>query len=544
MAGELLTQSLSRREISDCEAHTPAPFLTQNRPPRESVCIQSDEQRSIPASLTLKRVIRFPFTFLSLLVFLLVTLLFISARGNIADPDLWWHLRNAEYLLEFHQLPRHDLYSFTVSGHPWVDTEWLSEIPFYLSWRFGGLEGVHALTLVVIIVIFVGLLYLCYKESRNFKASIAACCLATFLARVSFGPRTILFGYAYLIVLLIILQRLRLRGDGPLWLIPPLFCLWANTHGSWLLGFIVFLIIGTAGFLQGRWERIESDRWTPLQRRKIALTGLASCAAVFINPFGVRLAFYPFDLAFRQKLNIAHVAEWVSVNFHDVRGKVVFAVLIMLLISALLRQDRWSLTNVGLVVFALYCGLTYIRFLFLLGIVVAPQISKLLDFIPPYRPDIDKPLLNACLIASMILAICWYWPRSAELQNSVNQQYPSEALGFLHTHPLKGRMLNFYLWGGYLGWNDRNLKIFVDSRVDIFEYDGVLKDYLDLLSLNRSESILNKYQIGYVLFPPSEPLAYALEHDSNWRVIFKDDLSVLLERSGESPTITESKFAP
>jgi hypothetical protein len=88
------------------------------------------------------------------------------------------------------------------------------------------------------------------------------------------------------------------------------------------------------------------------------------------------------------------------------------------------------------------------------------------------------------------------------------------------------------------------LKIFVDSRVDIFEYDGVLKDYLDLLSLNRSESILNKYQIGYVLFPPSEPLTYALERDSNWRVIFKDDVSVLLERSGESLTITESKFAP
>ena len=103
-------------------------------------------------------------------------------------------------------------------------------------------------------------------------------------------------------------------------------------------------------------------------------------------------------------------------------------------------------------------------------------------------------------------------------------------------------MLNFYLWGGYLGWNDRDLKIFVDSRVDIFEYEGVLKDYLDLLSVNHSESILEKYQIRYVLFPPSEPLTYVLEHDSNWKVVFSNDLSVLLERSDEAPAVTESKF--
>ena len=319
-------------------------------------------------------------------MFLLVTLLFISARGSVADPDIWWHLRNAEHLIKFHQLPRYDLYSFTVTGHPWVNTEWLSEIPFYLSWRFGGLEGVHALMLLLILMIFLGLLYLCYKESGNFKASIVACCVATFLARVSFGPRTILFGYAYLVLLLIILQRVRQKGDGPLWLIPPLFCLWANTHGSWLLGFIVFLIIGAAGLVQRTYGPIQSEPWNASQRRKIALTGLASGAAVFINPFGAHLAFYPFDLAFRQKLNIAHVAEWVSVDFHDARGKVVLAVLIILLLGALLRQDRWSLTDVALVAFGLYSGLTYIRFLFLLGIVAAPLISKLLDFFPPYCP--------------------------------------------------------------------------------------------------------------------------------------------------------------
>ena len=229
--------------------------------------------------------------------------------------------------------------------------------------------------LFVIALIFLGLLYLSYKESGNFKAAVVACCFVTFLARVSFGPRTILFGYLYLVILLITLQRFRQRGDGNLWLIPPLFCLWANTHGSWLLGFVIYVIIAAAGMVERAWTPIRATPWNGQQRRKLVLAGLASGAAVLINPFGIHLALYPFDLAFRQKLNIAHVAEWVSVDFHDLRGKVVFVVLIILLLGAFLRPERWTVTDVALVLFGLYSGLTYIRFLFLLGIILAPPIQ-------------------------------------------------------------------------------------------------------------------------------------------------------------------------
>src|ERR1044072_5390961 len=112
-------------------------------------------------------------------------------------------------LVQNHQLPRNDLYSFTAAGHPWINSEWLAELPYYLAWRSWGLCGVEMGMFAVVGGIFSGLLFLCYKESDNFKASILACCFASFLAAVSLGPRTILFGYACLVVLLIILQRFR-----------------------------------------------------------------------------------------------------------------------------------------------------------------------------------------------------------------------------------------------------------------------------------------------------------------------------------------------
>jgi hypothetical protein len=245
---------------------------------------------------------------------------------------------------------------------------------------------------------------------------------------------------------------------------------------------------------------------------------------------GYRLVFYPFDLAFRQRLNISHIAEWVSVDFHNLRGKVVLVLLLFLLLSALLGECRWTLAELGLLLFGLYCGLTYIRFLFLLGIVAAPVMAKGLDFLPPYRPEIDKRLLNAFMMFLMIGGIARYWPISAELERAVAQDYPAEALPYLKAHPPRAPMLNFYLWGGYLGWNDRAIKVFIDSRVDIFEYAGVLQDYIDLLGLKQPRKILDKYRICSVLFPHDEPLAYALEHDPEWRVVYRDRLCVLLER--------------
>ena len=493
-------------------------------------------EKLAPSAPRLPMQLRRAFSFLTMLAFLLVTLEFIMTRGSVVDPDIWWHLRNAEYLFQHHQFPRADMYSFTVAGHPWINHEWLSEIPYYLAWRAAGLSGVGAVMFATVSLIFLGLLYLAYMETGHFKASIVACCFLTFIASVSFGPRTILFGYLYLVLLLIILQRFRQKGNAPLWLIPPLFCLWANTHGSWSLGLIIFSIITAAGFVQGSWGRVDAQRWTPAQMGKLVVTGLASVAALFVNPFGWRLVFYPFDMAYRQRLNISHVAEWVSVDFHDVRGKFVLALLLTLLVTALLRRTRWQLAELGMVLFALYSGLTYVRFLFLLAIVIAPVLARAVEFVPQYRPEADTPLINAFVICLMIGSVVHYWPTSAEMQKSVAEKYPTQALSYLKAHPPDGPMLNFYLWGGYLGWNDRDLRVFIDSRVDIFEYAGVLKDYLDLLNLEHSGTILDKYKIRYVLFPQpggysESALTYVLEHDSSWKVIYKDHLTVLLERS-------------
>src|SRR5258708_5081346 len=87
-------------------------------------------------------------SFLGVLTLILIVLqfIFVMYSPDLNDPDIWWHMRNAQYLLQNHQFPRHDMYSFTVAGHPWINHESLSEIPFYLAYRAFGLVGLKSLT--------------------------------------------------------------------------------------------------------------------------------------------------------------------------------------------------------------------------------------------------------------------------------------------------------------------------------------------------------------------------------------------------------------
>src|SRR5437588_2212687 len=318
--------------------------------PEETAALRSSVTEVKPVVITTsdwRARYRSTVSFLVVLTFVFITLIFILAHGKVADPDLWWHLHNADYLIQHHHLPSSDMYSFTVPGYPWMNHEWLAELPYYFAWRGWGLRGVDGVAVSTVILILLGVLYLSYRECGNYKAAVLASSYTIFLARVSFGPRTILFGYACLLVLLIILQRFRQNGYAPLWLIPPLFCVWVNTHGSWFIGMIIFSMIVAGGLVQLKWGMIESESWTTPQRKNLLAVWGASVVALFANPFGVRLVFYPLDLGFRQKLNIEHVEEWVSVNFHDARGKFVIVLLIVLLISSLLRSRRWRLSELA-----------------------------------------------------------------------------------------------------------------------------------------------------------------------------------------------------
>ena len=150
--------------------------------------------------------------------------------------------------------------------------------------------------------IVLGVFRLSYLASHDLTNSFLVSVGTAVLASVSIGARTLLFGWLYMVILLLILEAARRDDWKWLWLVPPLFCLWVNSHGSWPMGMVVFGVFIASGLVEGCWGHVYATRWSGLQLRKLLITAGASALAVFINPLGYRLVFYPFDVMFGARL--------------------------------------------------------------------------------------------------------------------------------------------------------------------------------------------------------------------------------------------------
>src|SRR5580704_6297240 len=98
---------------------------------------------------TMQRIFRAPQnTNIMFALVLLLGLLAMTAR-NAVDPDLWWHLRTGQWIVETGHVPHSDPFSFTRTGHAWVSHEWLSEVVFYELWKHGGAAGLIVFSAII-----------------------------------------------------------------------------------------------------------------------------------------------------------------------------------------------------------------------------------------------------------------------------------------------------------------------------------------------------------------------------------------------------------
>jgi len=462
-------------------------------------------------------------------MFLLAAVIFGFSVKQIAEPDIWWHLRNTAYFFQHRSFPSVDTYSFGAAGSPWLDHEWLSEVPLFLGFKAMGLQGLLAVYFAVLVLIYVGVYYRSCRAGADCKNATVTTLLAIFLGVVSIGPRVLLFGWLCMVGLLLVLDRFRRTGKG-LWLLPPLFALWINLHGSWVFGMVVLVLTIVSGLVEGEWGLVVAQRWTSGDSKKLLPALAASVAALFVNPFGYKLVLYPFDFLFRQPSNMKHIAEWHSVDFSTGDGKLALIMILALLAAALFSRRRWGLDEVLLTAFALWAALSHARFLFFAGLILAPTLAPRLNLFSPYERGLDKPWLNAAIMAAVVGALIFFFPSPAQLQQKVDEEYPKAALEFVQQQHIDGKIFNEDWWGGYMEWNAPELKPFIDGRADIFVYNGTFNDYVKAVVIQAPFEVLDKYKFNHVILEPAAPLAYLLEHSSAWHPIYSDKVAVLFER--------------
>jgi hypothetical protein len=494
-------------------------------------------QQALTFSSKLLDALKWAVSFPSMLGVLLLGRVFCAAREFVVDPDVWWHIKVGQDLLRTHHWPTTDPYSFTAAGTPWIAYEWLGDVAIGFVGKFG-LQALEAFLILLGGAIATALYYYASLCAKNSKAGFASAAIVSIFAVENFNLRPQMFGSLFLVITLIVVEHFRQGRPKALWILPPLFLIWINAHGSWIIGVGIILVTLAAGLFNFSVGSIEAIRWTEKQRIHLELALLGSLAVIPLTPYGTQLATYPLLTASSIPLNVENVVEWRPMPFNALLGKLFLAVVVGAFVLQALYHFKFRLQQWVLGIGGAVMACLHVRFVLLFAPFFSPILAiMLVPWLDRYHREKDKFVLNAVLMAGTVFAMVWYFPTRSELEHVVETGFPVRAVNFLHSHQLQGPLFNNYAYGGYLIGNLPEHKVFIDGRGDLYEFEGVMSDYLQVVNVRPAAfSVLKFYGIRTFLLQQNEPLAMVLAEHPDWKRIYKDDTSVIFVRGDFAST--------
>jgi hypothetical protein len=442
-----------------------------------------------------------------------------------ADGDLGRHLTIGNFILDNITIPTRDIFSHTMTGAPLVPHEWLAEVLYALADRAMGLNGVVILSALLI----AGAFTLVYTETlRRSQMPLLAFGLAFWGAAASslhWISRPHLFTLLFLAFWTSRLLRVTRAESTPLWQFPLIMMLWANLHGAFIAGFVVWGAI-LAGHL---WEQ---RKFTPVTRH-LLLIGGAALLATLVNPSGWHL--WQTSLGYLQnRYLVGHTQEYFSPDFHQ-PGTWPFLGLLALAVFALSRGwKRLSAADSLLLTGWAALGLVSARNIPLFA-VVAPQIlaeairAGLENF--TFWQQVENRLKNIeqnlrgflwPLIAILLIALMVSAPAMTARNTFDPAVFPVQAVDWLEAHPQPGNMFNYFTWGGYLlhrQWPEQ--KVFIDGQTDFYG-EALTRQYEQIITLAEGwENVLDQYAVTWAIIPTDSALSKALIA-AGWQSIYQD----------------------
>ncbi|HYT90558.1 MAG TPA: hypothetical protein VEL76_17760, partial [Gemmataceae bacterium] len=234
------------------------------------------------------------------LVGLVLLLAFFLGSFAIQNSDLWMHLAVGRAVAQGNYPFGSDPFSYTSEGVYWANHSWLFDWLLYILYQLTGGTGLAVFRGLLCLALAAVLLSIRRPGQSLF---LPACCTALALLGVSmrFHLNSLLVSYLFLALTLFLLHRAvylgatfswRGRSFSPLWLLPPLFALWVNLDGWFLLGPLVVALFLIGSLIPRLAPKAHGPR--PVGLTLVLLAGLAAC---LLNPYFHRAFVLPLDLA-------------------------------------------------------------------------------------------------------------------------------------------------------------------------------------------------------------------------------------------------------
>lgn len=449
-------------------------------------------------------------------------ILLVRGSALLRDPDTFWQIKVGQWILGHHAFPHADIYSFTMVGKPWMSSSWLSQVIFAQAYVLGGWSAV---VLISSLAVAAALGLMMRALQRDLPPVYSG-----FIVVVAFALTSDhLFARPHVLVMPILvawfvalIRASDARGAPPAWLLI-LMVLWANLHGSFVLG------LGLAGLvaIDAIWNATGSQRASAFF--KWTLFGLGAAAAACVTPYGWQTyaaAGKILDLG--QALEL--IGEWQPVGFSAFDP--FHAVLLVMVAAIAWFRITLPLPRILMVACLLQMALSHTRnvdtFVLLIPILMAAALARQFGgarVLPP------QPARSGGVIA---LVSCIALGVAAAVSQSLTYRphpdiTPEAAVAVLKDRHAR-RVFNEYRFGGYMIWS--GLAPYIDGRAELYG-EAFLIDYFDAITdkdPDKLPALLARNRIDAALLSPAAPAVGRMDRMAGWRRVFADPSAVVFVR--------------
>lgn len=465
------------------------------------------------------------------------------------DPDLGWHIKTGELIVERGEIPRFDWFSHTFADFRWVDHEYLSNIFMSaLNETFGKASvsifyvGLITLTLVFLLGEAVPL-----KISWGHRALMAPFFALAFTHFT--GARPQIVSWVFFVLIFVVLAKMKQYPKAKSYLaLPLLFLLWANLHGgSVALGVVSLAMICFAEAIKV-WHLSTETQNAHIQKshaltykawKQFSLASAAAALATFINPYGYRI-YEELYRTLTDSFSQRNINEWLQPDFHTYNGVILLLFLFFTIFCIYIEwKKRIDFANFIFFLAFLFLAMQSVRHIPLFVLAVAPF---LLEATKEMYELIVLPLIKNLSIAFLLMgtisvAYVLFTNLPEKIVASQSEEgiavlagAPLGAVHYLDRHDLPGKMYNSYNWGGYLIEHLPSEKVFIDGRMPHWRTaDKHL--FREQRSLAAAEGLwerkLDEYGVGFAVMEKGEGLALAMQQSLDWERVYQDAVSVI-----------------
>ncbi len=454
------------------------------------------------------------------------------------DPDFWWTARLGLEILA-RGVPLHNYFTFTAFTHPFISQEWGSEvIDAFLYRNFGMSAVILVFAAVTWMGFFLGVLRVNRPGRSRWVLAIGAALVVVSGLQV-WGPSPQMFSFGLLGVLLTILDSYRRRPRFRLLAgLVPLFVLWGNLHGGFLIGLGVVGVYLVGEALAAYLRQPGALSWQSCRDLLVIL--VLAALAPMVNPNGFGIYLYP------AKLLLSSVAqgslnEWQPPDFHSPANIPALVLLLTTLLAARwARQTKLSdlLLGAAGLVLMLYAVRDIPIFAVLTLPLWADGVQGLADYLREARGarrsrrvrPAPKWFVAVVLVVVALAAGARVADQLSSPENSLQSSaYPVQVGRVICDGPT-ARVFAPYASAGWLLYRiDKRVQVgrhCAPDRVFIFGEvvlmgRTVLANYLAAETAGAgSLKILRNYGVTLVWQPRNSPLANLLRQSRGWSCVF------------------------